>query len=235
MTLPIGPDVPVIPVAVPAATVQHSVISPTDDAARYVDDGRDLAVYGDYKIRSRYEADNHIYMMPIAKRPAEAAPEALAAGAAGGAASTALLGAGGTTQGPDTVAFVQLAAKTLLWVVDWTASRTQTPPEAPNPTPPQDSGWVLMDEHYEPVMLTKSADGVTSLYRLSGTYVYGHRRPHEATVRDVVYPMPPWLFGNFARTQPPSYYKDLIFLRAAGRGSSSISTPGTGAGVVASP
>ena len=100
----------------------------------------------------------------------------------------------------DTCAFVKIATTTLLWVVDWTSAMVGRQPVSPDPTPPQ--GWVLLDQQLCPLMISVMADGVTPSYRLSGTYLYGCRRPQEFLSNNVVYPLPPWLQDAFERGQP---------------------------------
>ena len=48
-------------------------------------------------------------------------------------------------------------------------------------------------------MVTVGPDGVTPLYRISGTYVYGCTDPSDDVFSDVVYPRPPWLIDAFDR------------------------------------
>jgi hypothetical protein len=137
-----------------------------DEGALYNDGGDPAGVYTDYKIVNRYEKDRHLYMLPISSP--------------------------GGFGGGNLAAFVQLAAPTLLWISDWTACRFNSKPEIPDPTL-TDSNWVLLDEHYEPFMLTVAANGSTPLYRISGTFVYGNRNPSTATIDDINFPRPPWL------------------------------------------
>ena len=132
------------------------------------------SMYTDYVIRNRYEKDRHTYMMPIASP-------------------------GGFQR--SSVAFVKLAASTLLWICDWTACRFNKQPDIPDPEN-RDSNWILLDEHYETAMITIAPDGQTPLYRISGTYVYGHKNPNKKTIRDVDFPRPPWLEDVFNRSMP---------------------------------
>jgi hypothetical protein len=101
-------------------------------------------------------------------------------------------------------AFFQLAAPTLLWVVDWTAAKSGAQPEIPDPDGLVNPDWVLIDEYYEPVNIVVGADAATPFYRLSGMYVYGLRRPSDKTVDDIVFGRPPWLQDLFGRTMPRS-------------------------------
>lgn len=164
----------------------EGIIDADDQDAKFIAGDPD-EIYTDYEIRSFYEKDRHIYMMPVTS------PE--------------------ETQALDgTVAFVQLAMPTLLWVADWTAARTQTQPEIPDPrlilavglghkgllTFTSDKNWVLLDDHYEAANWTLMSDGVTPLWRLSGIYVYGHRKPALLTIDDVVIPRVPYV-ENFVK------------------------------------
>lgn len=126
----------------------------------------------DYRIDSRYLKSPNIHMLPVAS------PN----------------GFNGSS-----VAFVQLAAPMLLWVCDWTVFKCGALPEAPNPLS-LNPDWVLLRDHWEPASIELSPDGGTPRYRLSGTYVYGHRNPRERTYENVTYPMPPWIEDKFART-----------------------------------
>ena len=160
-------------------------IRENDSDAEFI--GKPDEIYTDYEVRSFYEKDRHIYMMPVTS------PE--------------------ETQALDgTVAFVQLAMPTLLWITDWTAARTQTQPDIPDPrlilaiglghkgllvaTP--DKNWVLLDDHYEAANFTMLTDGVTPLWRMSGIYVYGHRKPALLTIDNVTVPRVPYV-ENFVK------------------------------------
>lgn len=127
--------------------------------------------YTDYQIRSRYEPDRGIYMIPVASR---------------------------TSLPP---AFIQLNSPSLLWIVDWTALRAGSAPKIPNknPTTPN-SVWLLLDEVYEPVMLQQGPNGSTSLYRVSGTYIYGLVGVTPNEILGVVrHSIPPWMTTDVDR------------------------------------
>lgn len=130
----------------------------------------------DYEIHNRYEGDRDIWMMGITS------PNGFQ---------------------NDTVAFVQLATKTLLWICDWTALARNQPPLLPDASV-KDTNWVLLDDGYETMNIDVVLDGETPLYRVSGTYVYGCRRPNARTTRDVQFGRPPWLMDTFNRTIPDS-------------------------------
>ena len=162
-----------------AAVAADEFLGANDQAGKY-ETGDPAAIYTDYQIRSHYEKDRHIYMMPVTS------PE--------------------ETQALDgTVAFVQLAMPTLLWVADWTARRQKEKPEMPDPrlilavglgqkgllVAVPDKNWVLLDDNYETAQYTLLIDGETPVWRLSGIYVYGHRRPSLLTVNDVTFPRSP--------------------------------------------
>ncbi len=190
---------PVIPPAVGivvggAASVAVGIVRAEDDFARYADDGGPAGIWTDYRVMSRYEKDGHRYMMPMTS------PDEF--------------------QGAS-VAFVQLAAPTLLWIVDWTAARFATPPDIPDERAIQgvlvggifiqsSTDWVLLDQHLEPAMITVGPDGVTPLYRISGTYVYGHKKPHARLHQDVNFPYPPWLNKGINRQFPDGKLKHGI-------------------------
>jgi len=179
------------------ATVTFGEIAPDDYDAKYLPGADPQAVWTDYKIRSRYENDQHVYMMGITS------PGIIAGSPGLGTRTTgSLTGA----------AFVQLAAPTLLWVADWTAAKFKEIPSIPEFV--VGGGWVLMDVHFEPGMLVVGADGVTPLYRISGTYVYGHTNPSARVFPDVVFTRPPWLADVFQRTlSQTNFQQNLINLQ----------------------
>jgi hypothetical protein len=151
-------------------------IEPDDEEADFISNaGGGTGVWQDYYITSSYEGNPHVYMMGVTSP---------------GGFSTNLDANGNPIAA--TVAFVQLVSKTLLWVVDWTAARWKDKPVIPNKQS-QDPNWVLLDERLEPVMETRGPDGDTPLYRISGTYVYGHLAPNTDTLRNANFPRPPWL------------------------------------------
>jgi len=164
------------------AQVTEGVVTPDDQFAGYVTQPTPQTVFTDYVVNSRFEKDFHRYMLGMTT------PTGFVRG---------------------TAAFVQLAAPTLLWVVDWTACRTAVMPVIPS-TVTYDRNWVLLDEHVEPSMLTLAPDGVTPVYRISGTYVYGHQNPNLLINRNVYYPRPPWMQNRFARTVPDAAYETFV-------------------------
>mgnify|MGYP001604308601 CR=1 FL=1 len=151
-------------------SITTGVIAADDFLAKFQKLSPDLSIWVDYMIETRLESDKHIYMMPIASP---------------------------TGFGGNTAAFVQLAAPTSLVIIDWTASKTLDQPEIPSP----DIGpfAVLLDEHYETAMLVLATDGVTPLYRISGTYCYGLKLPNERPILDLRWPRPPWMLDDFNR------------------------------------
>ena len=98
----------------------------------------------------------------------------------------------------DSVAFFQLFSPVLLWVVDWTSCKAGSKPEVPDPTS-KDPNWILLDELWEPSMMTLMPDGHTPLFRLSGTFIYGCKNPKAKTNKDVSFPRPPWIQDVFDR------------------------------------
>lgn len=142
-------------------------ILPDDELGRYEDPA---GVWEDYYIQSRFVGDPHIYMMGVTS------PDGFFDG----------------TSTPKTVSFVQLASKTLLWIVDWTASRWGDKPKIPSPVS-NDPRWVFLDDMIEPANMELGPDGVTPLWRISGTYIYGNTNPKDLTVNNAYYPRPPWM------------------------------------------
>lgn len=160
--------------AVAASVIIATEIPPDNFDVNFVldDDPKD-SFWTDFRCRNRYEKDGHLYMMGLSSP----------------------LGLQGQT-----CAFVQLTAPTLLWVADWTAARVGLPPRVPSPSVLlKNPNWVLLDEHYEPTALTLVADGTLPLYRLSGTYVYGHKKPDANTVLNLSFARPPWVDESLDR------------------------------------
>ena len=175
-----------------------------------IDDGNGLfipsanlsSIFTDYVCNQRFEQDRHVYMLPIASP---------------------------TGFGGNTAAFVQLAAPTLLRIVDWTAARLNQQPVVPDPQS-LDPDWILLDVLPETAMITVAVDGVTPLYRISGTHVYGHRRPSDFAYNNVTYARPPWLRDQFefGRKMPlGNFQANLIDEIATGSVGGSV---GAGAG-----
>lgn len=164
--------------------------------------GRETAgdgIWNDYEIHSAYEQDRRTYMLPLCH------PKGYRG---------------------QTAAFVQLAAPTLTWCVDWTASKAGAMPEAPDPrlvvvavlrgggvpagvVAGHNPEWVLLDAHVEPVSPPTFADGQTPLYRLSGTYWYGHRDPSDHVFEDLWWPYPANT-GDFDDDLPRRYPEDKL-------------------------
>lgn len=146
-----------------------------DNFGKYVDDGGSSAVsndiWTDYIIKNRYEKDKHIYMMGVAS------PDGFSTG---------------SSSKKNTVSFVQLASQTQLLIVDWTCERANKKPTIPNPNI-QDEDWVLMDEHIEPDMVDLDPDGITYIWRISGSYFYGCKNPGSNATQKTFFPKPPWL------------------------------------------
>lgn len=151
-------------VQVDATVTFEELTSDTFGVFDIPDDQTD-AVWQDYFVENAYEKDGHTYMM------------------------------GNTSPNPDqdgaTVSFVQLATHTLVWICDWTAQRAKIKPDIPDPTS-MDSNWVFLDEHFQAPLIEVAADGNTPIYRLSGTYFYGHVKPSIRTIDDINFPRPPW-------------------------------------------
>ncbi len=171
-------------------TISTGVINPDDFAAKYQSLSPDRSIFLEYRVENRFESDKHIYMLPVAA-----------------AAGTPTFTAGGGT-----AAFCQLAAPTLLLISDWTALKSLERPQIP--TPAIGSRWILLDEHHEPAMVILGADGVTPVYRQSGTYVFGCLDPSPLTIQDIAFGQPPWLIadGDVPRTVDPSQLFDGLIL-----------------------
>ncbi len=99
------------------------------------------------------------------------------------------------------VAFIQLSNPTLLWIAHWTACKAGAQPECPSKFP-LDTQWILLYEYLESVKIETLADGQSPLYRLSGLYIYGHQSPDESTVKNISFPLPPYLQPVFDRGMP---------------------------------
>lgn len=162
--------------------VVDDILEFDDSDGKYVQDGDGSNVYGDYVVKNRYEKDGHRYMLSM----------------------TTPTGYNGNT-----VSVIQLGNPTLLWIADWTCSRIGIKPFIP-PSTNTDPNWVLLDEHLEPEMLVLMPDGVTPVYRISGTYVYAHLNPAAALNRNVNFGRPPWMEDVFDRTVPDSMYQNSI-------------------------
>lgn len=164
----------------PNITLTFQPIQFTDNNAKFQAPEPD-AIFVDYQVNSYYDRDKHTYMMGLTS------PNGF--------------------NGQD-AAFVQLAKPTVLWIVDWTASKMGRQPVSPSSTP--SVGWELLDEQLQPTMITVFADGVTPVYRISGTYIYGRRKPAATLNQDISFPLPPWLENSFDRTMPNQYMQQGI-------------------------
>lgn len=152
-----------------------------------------ISVFTDYMVNNRYARDDHIYMLPTTSPS-------------------------GVSARP---AFVQLAQTTVLWLADWTAAKLNEQPEIPNPTlttglthspTANEQNWVTMDQHLEPANIGIGPDGVTPLYRISGTYVYGCVAPSTLLVNDISFGRNPWIpQGSVSQSMPSSkLYPEII-------------------------
>lgn len=157
----------------PTVDIRVGPVLPVDTAGRYRPSANH-GVWVDYLIMSRFESDNHIYMMSVTS------PDGFTNTDANGNPTT------------DTVSYSQLGAKTLLWICDWTAMKTHEKPNIPDPTS-LDPNWILLDDWYEPAQEVVGSDGQSPAWRISGTYIYGHRRPNATTILNVSFPKPPWM------------------------------------------
>lgn len=158
----------------PDATVVIGDFTFTDDLAQYEAEENTRHIFADYLINSHYKGRTGIWQM--------------------GANSPD--GFGGSQQ---TVSFVQLNSPTLTWYTDWTAARFGEPPPIPNPDP-ENTDWILLAANVTPASITVGADGEEGYYRISGTYIYGHKRPPQNMTGIMAFPRPPWLSDTFSRT-----------------------------------
>lgn len=174
----------IVPLNIPFDPPTVSIITApltTDEDANYEEQVD--GIFSDYLVVHRYEKDPQKYMVPV----------------------TSPTGFQGQS-----CAFVQLAAPTLLWIADWTAKKSGDLPEIPDPNL-NDPNWVLLDDHYDLNSVELLADGMTAEYRISGTYVYGHRNPDAQTHLNLLFPQPPWIRSGFlSRTIPASRLKQGI-------------------------
>ncbi|MDO8671337.1 MAG: hypothetical protein Q7O66_07885 [Dehalococcoidia bacterium] len=167
MTLPIALDNPVASTyPISDAQVVVSPVPADGNSANFIEAIEAAGVFTDYRIIHRYENDGHVYMAGITSP--------------------------GGFQG-NKAAFFKLASDTLLWIADWTAARLGSQPEVPKPTALADQNWVLLDRIIEVRNVVVGPDGVSPLYRITGTYVYGQKSPSDDVFDDVEYPKPPWL------------------------------------------
>ena len=161
------------------AVVTVGTIEATDRKGFFSSTGGDAQIFTDYEIRNRYEVDGHRYMMGVTS-------------------PTPFQGS--------SVAFVQLAAQTILWVCDWTAARFNAPPLIPSDKPRNSQLWVLLDEHIEPGMIIVAPDGTSPLYRISGTYFFGCLQPSKVNFS---FGVPAWLNlpSSFTRVVPAAAFR----------------------------
>jgi hypothetical protein len=160
-----------------------------DNEAIFANPPDDAAIYTDYVVENRYAYDQGKRMMGVTS------PQPYRGASA---------------------AFVTLRKPTLVWTADWTAARFHVQPDVPDPASVS-GDWVLL--HARPVSrnVTVGSDGKTKLFRISGTYVYGHKNPGDDVFASVQFGLPPYL----ADGAPP------LFQQSAKKGGI---MEGTGAG-----
>ena len=129
---------------IPLADIVIGQVKQFDNEGEY--DPPTDGIFDDYVVINRFEKDRQIYALGV----------------------TSPSGFNGAS-----VAFVQLASPTLLWIADWTAQKTGAQPEVPDPEAVDLTVWMLLDEHVEPRTIELRPDGATPIYRISGTYFYG--------------------------------------------------------------
>jgi hypothetical protein len=163
-------------VGTPVVIIDIGTVTPDDTSAQYNDavDTQPSEQFTDYVIENRYEYDPHSYM--------------------GGMSSPGGLNG-------QSVAFFQLSNATLLWLADWTAKNWGVDPQKPDPYNLEDSNWVFLGAIAETRSVDVGADGITPVYRISGTYVYGYSNPTTAFLQYLRYGRPAYLMdGSIART-----------------------------------
>ena len=171
MTVPFVNSLPIDPLEIPEAQIITSDVPFDDSLGQYTEFSDPQEIFVDYTIHSRFEKCSNRYMLSVSS------PNGFLS---------------------KSVATVQLSNPTLLWICDWTGARTKTPPEIPDPTS-QNSDWVLLYDYWEPGNVGVAVDGVTPIYRISGTYVYGKLSPASQTVNDIFFPRVPWIRDGFPR------------------------------------
>ena len=158
--------VPVPPAQVSQSNENFDNVTSDGKFATPPDNG---SVYPTYKVRHRYEGDPHIYMLGTTADPT-ASPYS------------------------DPVAFVQLSQETRLWICEWSATRWGEKPKMPDYRI-ADTGWVFMKAIFQPEQTLVGADGVSVVYKVSGTYIYGRRRPSPLITSEMTFPVPPFFDG----------------------------------------
>lgn len=168
---------------IPQVSVTTGPIEDDDTIGNY-QEGDTSAVWGDYVIINRMHQSRHVYMMGLTS--------------SNGFAINGIL---------QTVAFAQLCNPTLLWIMKWTAKRSKVQPKIPSPIP-ADPNWVLLDRIPETRDVDVHLNGTTPIYRISGIYVYGHRRPSDDVINNIVFPKPAWMDDTgFDRILTPQVYE----------------------------
>lgn len=196
---PSATQVIVGPQSIPEATITVGSVTATDSSALYAATSNPTAIFTDYEVRNTYEGDNHVLMAGI----------------------TSPNGFNGNS-----VSFFQMASPTLLWVADWTACRFNQLPNIPNPIV-TDTNWVLLDKHYELADIKLGPDGVSPLYRVTGTYIYGHLNPNSDIINNIQFGMSPEYQVTFTTIGPTQYAQGIINATGGGTGgSSSMASPG---------
>lgn len=148
----------------PGTLIQIQTIPADDFNGLY--NSTQVGLWTDYYIWNSYFTDQHIYQMGVASP-----------GGFDGAS----------------VAFVQTTAPTLLWQCDWQVERQDASPIIPSPTQLLDPNWVLLDTKIEPEQIELVPNGITYIYRIKGTYWFGHQNP---AVAQMVHPIAPWFVDS---------------------------------------
>jgi hypothetical protein len=175
---------PIVLSDVPLISVNEGPITPDSEEGEYVE-GDTTAIWGDYVIENHYYEDKQIYMMGLTS------PNGF-----------------NFAQGTQTVAFAQIAAPTLLWIMKWTVKRSNLQPKIPNPNP-MDDNWIMLARMPVNRNTELHPDGQSVIYRVSGIYVYGHKRPSKDIISNIAIPRPAWMEDSAAtRTLSTTMYEN---------------------------
>lgn len=181
-----NPDVG--PLDNPEVQINIGKIEFDDNGGKFIDDVQGSGLFTDCFIRNRYEKNPHTFMLPITSPNGFQNQKA---------------------------AFVRLAEPTLVWISEWTIAKLGEKPIVPNPAPAS-SNWVLISanpaigESYDLPTILVGPDGVTPLYRISGTYIYGCKNPDQDTIVDTNWPRMPWVVDDFDRSLSSSLFASNI-------------------------
>ncbi len=162
------------PASVSTQSDARDPVLPEDNNALVTGPGTQGGPWTDYQVFNRYIDDPHVYMAAVTS------PDGFQ---------------------KDSCAFVQLAASTLILACDWTAARWGTPPIIPDPDLKNES-WIFLGKSPETAAPPLNSDGESPLYRISGTYYYGNRKPNPKTFPEMNFPRLGWVSTAVDRSLP---------------------------------